>query len=244
MLKVDISKAFDSLQWQFIQDMLRSLKFPPLFISWIMGWITGPWFTIKVNGANFGLVTNFDKTEVYLGSVTQSLKQEILSTIGLKEGVFPFRYLGIPIHHARLSQSMYEGLTLKITALLNRCSDKYLSYAGRLQARKMSFKSWSSICSPWSEGGFQLKNIASWNRAVLLKWLWHIDRGTGSVWSRWIRVILMLAIQGKLATIDLLSDRGLPLPNMCSLFRIAAESTHHLFFQCSFSRALLLNVAL
>ncbi|XP_074287888.1 uncharacterized protein LOC141613053 [Silene latifolia] len=29
--------------------------------------------------------------------------------------------------------------------------------------RKLVFKSWASICSPWSEGGFQIKNLAIWN---------------------------------------------------------------------------------
>ncbi|XP_074267048.1 uncharacterized protein LOC141590351 [Silene latifolia] len=235
MLKVDISKSFDSLQWQFIQDMLRSLKFPPLFISWIMGCITGPWFTIKVNGANFSFFKG--KSGVRQGDPLSPslfiLNMEILSRcfrvmckekdvsfhpkcvkLGVNHLIFaddpmvftrgdlPSVYKAAKILHLfstwsglvanfDKTESMYEGLTLKITGLLNRCSDKHLSYAGRLQTRKMSFKSWSSICSPWSEGGFQLKNIASWNRAVLLKWLWHIERGTGSVWSRWIRALLL-----------------------------------------------------
>ncbi|XP_074298720.1 uncharacterized protein LOC141629645 [Silene latifolia] len=56
------------------------------------------------------------------------------------------------------------------------------------------------------------------------------------------KVILMLAIQRKLATTDLLMERGLPIPNRWSLCREAAESTRHLFFQCSYSKALLLRV--
>ena len=33
LLKVDIRKAFDSLQWEFILDMLKAFHFPPLFIK-------------------------------------------------------------------------------------------------------------------------------------------------------------------------------------------------------------------
>ncbi|KAK9733272.1 hypothetical protein RND81_04G056300 [Saponaria officinalis] len=54
MVKVDISKAFDTLQWDFIRSMLTSLNFPPIFVGWIMGCITGSWFSIKVNGSPHG----------------------------------------------------------------------------------------------------------------------------------------------------------------------------------------------
>ncbi|XP_074283819.1 uncharacterized protein LOC141608356 [Silene latifolia] len=53
--------------------------------------------------------------------------------------------------------------------------------------RKLIFKDWASICSPWSEGGFQIKNLAIWNQANMLKWLWHFVQGTGSIWTAWIR---------------------------------------------------------
>ncbi|XP_074314153.1 uncharacterized protein LOC141649358 [Silene latifolia] len=54
MLKIDISKAFDTLQWEFIQSMLEGLKFPPMFTKWIMGCVSGSWFTLKINGSHHG----------------------------------------------------------------------------------------------------------------------------------------------------------------------------------------------
>ncbi|XP_074271245.1 uncharacterized protein LOC141595173 [Silene latifolia] len=54
LIKVDIRKAFDSLQWSFIENMLTALKFPPQFISWIMGCLTSSWISIKLNGSVHG----------------------------------------------------------------------------------------------------------------------------------------------------------------------------------------------
>jgi len=31
IMKVDLHKAFDSVHWDFIQEILKALKFPPLF---------------------------------------------------------------------------------------------------------------------------------------------------------------------------------------------------------------------
>ena len=54
MLKVDLSKAFDSIRWDFILGTLRALSIPEIFINWISQCITTPTFTIAVNGVSSG----------------------------------------------------------------------------------------------------------------------------------------------------------------------------------------------
>ncbi|XP_074305964.1 uncharacterized protein LOC141641192 [Silene latifolia] len=61
-----------------------------------------------------GLTANLDKTEIYFGGVSEEVKQLILQATSLQEGVFPFRYLGIPIHASRLHADMYGALLLKL----------------------------------------------------------------------------------------------------------------------------------
>lgn len=36
LLKLDIRKAYDSLEWPFLEDMMRKLNFPEMFVKWIM----------------------------------------------------------------------------------------------------------------------------------------------------------------------------------------------------------------
>lgn len=50
-IKLDISKAFDSLNWSFLLNVLNKMGFPKQFIDWIEKCITSPMFSIKVNGA-------------------------------------------------------------------------------------------------------------------------------------------------------------------------------------------------
>lgn len=49
-IKIDIFKAFDSVQWQFLIRALSALNFPSEFIHWISLCITTPSFSIQVNG--------------------------------------------------------------------------------------------------------------------------------------------------------------------------------------------------
>ena len=50
LLKIDLKKAYDSIEWSFVHDMLHALNFPKHFISCIMECITTPKFTLLING--------------------------------------------------------------------------------------------------------------------------------------------------------------------------------------------------
>lgn len=50
VMKIDISKAFDSVQWSFVLKILSALGFPVRFIHWINLCITTPSFSVQVNG--------------------------------------------------------------------------------------------------------------------------------------------------------------------------------------------------
>ncbi|GJZ26652.1 RNA-directed DNA polymerase, eukaryota, reverse transcriptase zinc-binding domain protein [Tanacetum coccineum] len=60
--KIDIQKAYDIVNWNFIEDMLQNFGFPYKIIKWIMICITTPKFTICVNVLNL-LVRNEIKKE-------------------------------------------------------------------------------------------------------------------------------------------------------------------------------------
>lgn len=49
-MKLDISKAFDSVQWSFLLNCLAAMGFPSKFIHWIRLCVTSPSFSVQVNG--------------------------------------------------------------------------------------------------------------------------------------------------------------------------------------------------
>ena len=50
MLKIDISKYFDTVCWDFVTKMLEAQQFPPMFITWITECISSPRFSVAING--------------------------------------------------------------------------------------------------------------------------------------------------------------------------------------------------
>ncbi|XP_074305736.1 uncharacterized protein LOC141640956 [Silene latifolia] len=366
LLKVDVSKAFDSIQWPFIQDMLGALNFPPPFIKWIMGCVTGPWYTLKVNGSHHGFFKG--KSGVRQGDPLSPLLfvlcMEILSRVlrvmrrdpnvsfhpkcaklDLTHLIFADDLMiftrgdvpSVPRKVLRFFNSSLAGLDLELILInlklilgvwilissskswmplnLHSCTTNLLSYAGKLQ-----------VLNSIVFGGFQVTDLSTWNQACMLKWLWLLDLRQGSIWVEWVtnyylndvsiwdlsihdyfsdslrgviltkdafvtlsgtlqqaktslhscvvkgkfsllkaynlirqhyqtqnyfkplldnsllprhRIILMLAVQRKLATLDLISTRGICLPNRCCLCKLQAESSRHLFFHCCYSKQVL-----
>ena len=49
-IKIDISKAFDSVQWSFLLNALTAMQFPIMFIHWIKLCISSASFSVQVNG--------------------------------------------------------------------------------------------------------------------------------------------------------------------------------------------------
>ncbi|XP_056685650.1 uncharacterized protein [Spinacia oleracea] len=51
MIKVDLKKAYDSIEWHFLKKMLQELGFSSKFVNWIMQCLYSVSYSILVNGA-------------------------------------------------------------------------------------------------------------------------------------------------------------------------------------------------
>lgn len=49
-LKIDLSKAFDSISWEYMQKILQAFGFSPSWIRWISSLISSSFFSILING--------------------------------------------------------------------------------------------------------------------------------------------------------------------------------------------------
>ena len=53
-LQVDISKAYDNVNWEFLINILKAIDLPPVFINWIWVCISSPSYSIAFNGELIG----------------------------------------------------------------------------------------------------------------------------------------------------------------------------------------------
>lgn len=63
ILKVELMKACDSLDWEYVLHCLQCFGAPGKFISWISACITSPSFTIALNGTLMGFFSREEGAE-------------------------------------------------------------------------------------------------------------------------------------------------------------------------------------
>ncbi|XP_019223812.1 PREDICTED: uncharacterized protein LOC109205556 [Nicotiana attenuata] len=51
MIKIDMQKAYDSIEWEFLEQVLTGLCFPEIFIGWIMECLKTISYSISINGS-------------------------------------------------------------------------------------------------------------------------------------------------------------------------------------------------
>ncbi|XP_056688153.1 uncharacterized protein [Spinacia oleracea] len=117
LLKMDLRKAYDSIEWPFLRSVMIELGFPECFVGWIMSCITTVSYSILINGTPTypfkekkglrqgdpmspflfalasGLEANLDKSNIHIGGVTVSERQAIIGGVHISEGQFPFRWV-------------------------------------------------------------------------------------------------------------------------------------------------------
>ena len=54
LMKIDLQKAYDTVDWQFLYEMLTYLEFPCSFVKMVMQCVTTPMFSLMLNGSMHG----------------------------------------------------------------------------------------------------------------------------------------------------------------------------------------------
>lgn len=54
VVKTDVSKAYDRIEWHFLEEVLRRKGFSSTWINWIMQCVKSVSFSVLINGSPYG----------------------------------------------------------------------------------------------------------------------------------------------------------------------------------------------
>ncbi|KAK4384330.1 hypothetical protein Sango_3071600 [Sesamum angolense] len=162
-LKVDLRKAYDTVEWDFLVATLHLFGFPIGFIRWIEECVTTPHFSLYLNGEQFIeqdgdfayhwkckdlslfqlnfaydllLLCKAEKRQLIISKAAHGIRASLLETLGFQEGHLPVQYLDLPLISSRLTISDYQPLFQKIDSRIHGWEGTNLSFAGMVQLIK------------------------------------------------------------------------------------------------------------
>ncbi|XP_021771869.1 uncharacterized protein LOC110736014 [Chenopodium quinoa] len=186
MIKVDLKKAYDSIEWGFLRADEHSFQL--LFNAF------------KKFSFASGLVANLSKSEVYFGGIQATEQNALLSVLGMVAGSLPFRYFGVPLSSKKLTIQQCKPLVQRITSrieiwifvlpkkILREIESRFKAFlwTGVSNPSRRALVAWSTVCLPRSCGGWNVIALHDWNISAVCKVLWDIAHKSDSLWVRWV----------------------------------------------------------
>ncbi|XP_062109675.1 uncharacterized protein LOC133821329 [Humulus lupulus] len=80
-----------------------------------------------------GLQINESKSQIFYGGVSAVVKHQIVAEMKLSEGVFPLKYLGVPMRPTKWKHEDCDIIIQKIKMRLHTWTSRHLSFASRIQ---------------------------------------------------------------------------------------------------------------
>ncbi|XP_020250854.1 uncharacterized protein LOC109828236 [Asparagus officinalis] len=182
MMSIDIKKAFDTISWNFLRDMLASLGFPDTFTNWIMMCITSPKYSISLNGTLHGYfkgekgLRQGDPISPYLFT----LGMEFLSRkLDMLKGDRSFKF------QSEIYWTSNYILPVRVLQKIDQMCRDFL-WGKTDQKHKIPLVSWDKACLNKRLGGLGIYSATIWNLATMLRLIWHIHINKESLWIKWI----------------------------------------------------------
>ncbi|XP_074304025.1 uncharacterized protein LOC141638510 [Silene latifolia] len=185
MLKVDLQKAYDSVSWAFLEQMMNSLNFPNHMIHLIMECVSTATYSLVLNGDTFGHfkgekgLRQGDPLSPLLFTVAMEYFSRILA---FTTDNMAFKFYPI-CGKLRIVKYLLKRLSPRLEDLGQKSSPTLADWVPPV--------GWDKVCSPKDEGGLGIRDSLSWNIAAIGKLIWWIYSCPNKLWVKWIHQVYL-----------------------------------------------------
>ncbi|XP_020249244.1 uncharacterized protein LOC109826633 [Asparagus officinalis] len=185
--KVDFYKAFDCVNWSFLQSLLKARGFGPKWCLWIHTILSSSKSAVLVNGSPTKFFRCFrglkqgDPLSPLLFLLVANVLSKLLkcsaqsgdlSELNLKGQLNNIRSIQFADDTIIFSRATPSDMWL--IKAIDKIRRNFLWNGSLSHSSIKCLISWRKVCKSKSEGGLGVLDIETFNRALLSKWLWRL----------------------------------------------------------------------
>ncbi|WMV18960.1 hypothetical protein MTR67_012345 [Solanum verrucosum] len=190
LCKLDIQKAYDHLNWNFLMKMMQRMGFGQRWLKWIRHCISSVKFSILINRNPCGF---FPSNRGLRQGDPLSLFLFILAMEGLNNLFQNARANGW-IRGGRLTlvNSVLDALPsylmsifpipAKVTKRLDAIRRNFL-WKGSEDKKKYHLVKWEELLVSKRGRGLNIRDLSTQNKSLMMKWLWKFASPEVSLWK-------------------------------------------------------------
>ncbi|XP_073125486.1 uncharacterized protein [Henckelia pumila] len=196
IVKIDMAKAYDRVQWSFLLQMIQALGFSDVIGSRISRCISNCWFSVNINGNLSGFFAS--KRGLWQGDPLSPLLF-VLAAEYLSRGLdFIFNRFKSMMFNTAKGIYLFDILVLRciwglvlqppgtVIHRLEMICANFL-WGSKNGDHKIHWISWKKVCLPFLEGGLGIRRLKDTVTTFSIK-LWVRFRTVKSIWSDFLHI--------------------------------------------------------
>ncbi|GJQ99422.1 RNA-directed DNA polymerase, eukaryota, reverse transcriptase zinc-binding domain protein [Tanacetum coccineum] len=205
--KIDMQKAYDTVSWEFMENLLKLFGFHEKMVNWIMLCIKIVKFSININGESCGFFSRGrglrqgDPMSPYLFTMvmeffTLVMEKNVRNT---PEFNYHFGCKSLKITHICFADDLMvfcHGDPCSVKTVIKDINIilKNFLWSQSDVSKGQAKVAWKAVCKPKSQSGLGLKDLMMWNKTLLVKRIWNIACKKDTLWVKWVHTVKLRGI--------------------------------------------------
>nr|GEV19201.1 RNA-directed DNA polymerase, eukaryota [Tanacetum cinerariifolium] len=192
VFKVDYEKAYDTVCWEFLQEVMKKKGFGNKWCAWIRGCLESSMASVLVNGSPTGEfkvqrgLRQGDPLSPFLFILVMEGMHMVIENAmsagrlsGIQVGIYNIAVSHLFYADDAVFLEEWNNANINKIVLLNK-----FFWGMEMGEKKLTWIKWKKTMARKEDGGLGIRSLYGFNRALIYKWKWRFHTTPDALWVK------------------------------------------------------------